>query len=109
MVITKSQKVFGANSYVCRSYRRKTGRGRGAFFPFLNKGVNFAILQESGKLPHLIERLHSSLVDFDKTRETSFRKDPRVHLYLQLYGPLCLLKFFLCRFPLYMSNEKHQY
>ena len=26
MVKTKSQKVFGANSYVCRSYRGKTGR-----------------------------------------------------------------------------------
>ena len=23
----KSQRVLGANSYVCRSYRRKTGRG----------------------------------------------------------------------------------
>ena len=27
MVKTKSQKVLGANSYVCRSYRGKTGRG----------------------------------------------------------------------------------
>ena len=27
-VKTKSQKVFGANSFVCRSYRAKTGRRR---------------------------------------------------------------------------------
>ena len=26
-VKTKSQKAFGGNSYVCRSYREKTGRG----------------------------------------------------------------------------------
>ena len=26
-VKTKSQNVFGANSYVCRGYRGKTGRG----------------------------------------------------------------------------------
>ena len=31
-VKTKSQKVLGAKSYVCRSYRGKTGRG-GAFSP----------------------------------------------------------------------------
>ena len=31
-VKTKSQKVLGANSYVCRSYREKTGRGE-AFCP----------------------------------------------------------------------------
>ena len=42
--------------------------------PFLNKGFNFAILQESGKLPNLIDRFHSSLMGFDKTREPSFRK-----------------------------------
>ena len=28
-VRTKSQKVLGANSYICRSYRQKTGRGEG--------------------------------------------------------------------------------
>ena len=26
-VETKSQKVLGANSYICRSYKRNTGRG----------------------------------------------------------------------------------
>ena len=26
-VITKSQKVLGANPYICRSYRGKTGKG----------------------------------------------------------------------------------
>ena len=31
-VKTKSQKVFAANSYICRSYRGKTGRGRGGSF-----------------------------------------------------------------------------
>ena len=41
---------------------------------FLNKGFNFAILQESGKLPNLIERLHSSLIGLNKTRKPSFRK-----------------------------------
>ena len=40
----------------------------------MNKGFNFAILQELGKLPNLIERLHNSLIGFDKTREPSFRK-----------------------------------
>ena len=30
-VKTKSQKVLGANSYVCRSYKGKTGRG--PFYP----------------------------------------------------------------------------
>ena len=44
--------------------------------PFLNKDFNFAILQESGKLPSLIDRLHSSIMGFDKTREPSFRKRP---------------------------------
>ena len=29
----KSQKVLGANSQVCRSYRRKADTGRGAFWP----------------------------------------------------------------------------
>ena len=31
-VKTKSQKVLGANSYVCESYRGKTGRGGGGLF-----------------------------------------------------------------------------
>ena len=34
-VNTKSQKVLGTNSYVCRSYRAKTGRG-GLFASPLN-------------------------------------------------------------------------
>ena len=44
--------------------------------PFLNKGLNFAILQELGKLPNLTDRLHSSLKGFNKTQEPSFRKRP---------------------------------
>ena len=44
--------------------------------PFLNKGFNWAILQEWEELPNLTERLHSSLIGFDKTREPSFRKRP---------------------------------
>ena len=30
---TKNQKVFGDNSYVCRSYREKTFRREGTFCP----------------------------------------------------------------------------
>ena len=37
---------------------------------------NFAILQELGKLPNLVRKLHSSLIGFDKTRKLSFRKQP---------------------------------
>ena len=32
-VKTKSQKVFGANSYVCRSYSGKTNDGGGGWLP----------------------------------------------------------------------------
>ena len=32
-VKTKSQKILEPNSYVSRSYRRKTGRGEGLFGP----------------------------------------------------------------------------
>ena len=42
----------------------------------MNKGFNFSILQESGKLPNLTDRLHSSLIGFDRSREPSFRKRP---------------------------------
>ena len=42
----------------------------------MNQGFNFAILQESGKLPNLIERLQNLLIGFDKTRKPSFRKRP---------------------------------
>ena len=71
--------------------------------PFLNKGFNFAILQESEKLPNLIERLHSSLIGFDKTCEPSFRKRPErssIPAALQMFvllKILVLLKF-LCQF-----------
>ena len=34
---TKSQKVLGANSYVCRIYRGKTGRGDFLPCPILNR------------------------------------------------------------------------
>ena len=62
--------------------------------PFLNKGFNFAILQESGKLPNLIDRLHSLLMGFDKAREPSFRKRPErssIHAALRTFA---LLKIF---------------
>ena len=36
-VKTKSQKVFGANSYISRSYRRKSGRRDLFATPILNK------------------------------------------------------------------------
>ena len=41
--------------------------------PLFEKGFKFAILQESEKLLNLIERLHSSLKGFDKTREPFLR------------------------------------
>ena len=40
----------------------------------LNKGFNFAISLESGKLHNLIERLHSSFIGFNRTCEPSFGK-----------------------------------
>ena len=42
-VKTKSQKVFGVNSYVCRSYRGKTGRGRPFWGGGLKRKVDKAI------------------------------------------------------------------
>ena len=33
LIKTKSQKVLGPNSYICRSYRGKTGGGGGLFEP----------------------------------------------------------------------------
>ena len=39
-VQTKSQNVFCADSYVCRGYRKKTGRGRGFLPPILNRVEN---------------------------------------------------------------------
>ena len=72
--------------------------------PFLNKGFNFVILQESGKLPNLRDKWQSSLIGFDKTREHLSEKDPRDHLYLQLYEHLCFLRLFMS-----MSTEKHQF
>ena len=62
--------------------------------PFLNKGFNFAIVKQSGKLPDLIDRLHSSLMVFDKTCEPSFRKQPKkssIPAALQTFVPLKIL------------------
>ena len=62
--------------------------------PFLNKGFNFAILKQSGKLPDLIDRLHSSLMVFDKTCEPSFRKQPKkssIPAALRTFVPLKIL------------------
>ena len=66
--------------------------------PFLNKGLNFAILQESGKLPNLIDGLHSSLMGFDETCEASFRKRPERSI------PAALRTFVLLKiFPMSIS------
>ena len=34
---TKSQTIFGVNSYICRSHRGKTGSGIGLMFPLQNR------------------------------------------------------------------------
>ena len=50
MVKTKRQKVLGPNSYVCRSYRGKTGRERFCP-PILNRVktlVKFSVFHEDG-------------------------------------------------------------
>ena len=62
--------------------------------PFLNKGLNFAILQESGKLPNLTDRLHSSLKGFNKTQELSFRKRPERSSIPAALRTFVLLKIF---------------
>ena len=60
---TKSQKVFGTNSYVCRSYRGKTGRG--PFCPSLSwiglKGFQLPkIVSESVLLKNVFKNFLSS-------------------------------------------------
>ena len=62
--------------------------------PFLNKAFNFTILQESGKLPNLIEKLHSSLTGFDQTRKPSFRKRPERSSIPAALRMFLLLKIF---------------
>ena len=51
-VKTKSQKVFGPNSYICRNYRGKTGRG--LFAPIILKRVNGG----SGLIVEITESQH---------------------------------------------------
>ena len=66
----------------------------------MNKDFNFAILQESGKLPSLIDRLHSSIMGFDKTREPSFRKRPeRSSIPAALQNFFASSDFFYVDFP----------
>ena len=73
---------------------------------FLNKGFNFAILQESGKFPNLIERLHSSLIGFDKTLEPSFRKRPKRSSIPAALRMFVLLKIFsMSIFVVYMAQN----
>ena len=52
-VNTKSQKVLGANSYICKSYRGKTGT-RGAFCHFPPSWIG---LIQSGTLSQYIDDL----------------------------------------------------
>ena len=61
---------------------------------FQSKGFNFAILQESGKLPNLIERAHSSLTGFDKICEPSSRKRPERSSIPAALRTFVLLKLF---------------
>ena len=44
--------------------------------PFLYIGFSLAILQESGMLPEVIERLHKSVIGLAKTSAPSFKKRP---------------------------------
>ena len=73
--------------------------------PFLNKGFNFVILQESGKLPNLRDRWQSSLIGFDKTREHLSEKNPE-----RSSIPAALRTFVLLEiFSMSMSTGKHQF
>ena len=74
--------------------------------PFLNKGFDFSILQESGKLPKSIDRLHSSLMGFEKTREPSFRKRPdRSSIPADLQKFVLLKIFSMSIFVVYVKWE----
>ena len=44
--------------------------------PFLYIGFSFAILQESGNFPEVIDRFHNSVVPLAKTFAPSFKKRP---------------------------------
>ena len=44
--------------------------------PFLCIGFSFAILQESGNFPEVIETLCKSVIDLAKTFASSFKKRP---------------------------------
>ena len=69
---------------------------------FLNKGFKFAILKGSRKLPNLIERLQSSLID--KTREPSFRKRPKRSSVPAALRTFVLLKiFFISIYVVYVK------
>ena len=48
------------------------------FGPCFEQRFQFSILQESGKLPNLKERLYRSRTDSDKTCELSLRKRPNI-------------------------------
>ena len=53
---TKSQTVFGANSYVCISYRGKTGRGVGGLLLILNRAKGIRLITRLPiELSHLRE------------------------------------------------------
>ena len=58
----------------------------------------FAILQELGELPNLIEGLHSSLIGSDKTCELSSRKQPKRSSIAAAAQTFVFLKNFLCQF-----------
>ena len=66
-VKTKSQKFLGTNSYVCRSYRKKTGRG-GDFLapPILNrvKDHSFSMNAKFSKKLAFLTPWYAQLVSF---------------------------------------------
>ena len=44
--------------------------------PFLDIDFSFAILQEAGNFPEVLERLHKSVIGLAKTLAPSFKKRP---------------------------------
>ena len=44
--------------------------------PFLYIDFSFAVLQESGNFPEVMERFHQSVIGLAKTSASSFKKQP---------------------------------
>ena len=90
----KSQEVFGANSYACRSYRRKTVRGAFLVSPILNR-INIY----QGVFMH---RKNGELRDqLSKEVFSDFRAQllPPNFLVIELF------QIELCQIPVKLNNE----